>query len=168
MEEYKQTVDNIMERVRGRKRSCIIAGDANAASPLWGAKTTNTKGVHWTDWVATLDLVTLNRGDTRTFTRNNNTRSETEVTNSTEHNAAEQKRWIKTVSRRHNLLLTEPSYTLKKLTEKIRTAQEISSIRKANSSADQPYWLNENIARVWKRRRKTTNDNQENNMVAEC
>ncbi|KAG5858212.1 hypothetical protein JTB14_017969 [Gonioctena quinquepunctata] len=75
-----------------------------------------------------------------------------------------------------NMLLTEPSYTLKKLTEKIRTAQEISSIRKANSSDDQPYWWNENIAslrrdcntarRVWKRI-KMTNDNQENNTVAE-
>lgn len=70
MLEYKSLVDDIMNLIRVRARPALIAGDINAKSSLWGSPIADAKGEYWAEWIATLNLVVQNKGDTPTFKRN--------------------------------------------------------------------------------------------------
>ncbi|KAB0790005.1 hypothetical protein PPYR_15704, partial [Photinus pyralis] len=45
----------------------IIAGDINAASPAWGARSSNNRGEIIMEWLETLNLVVVNTGSKPTF-----------------------------------------------------------------------------------------------------
>ncbi|XP_074026223.1 uncharacterized protein [Leptinotarsa decemlineata] len=66
LDQYKSEVDEIMNAVDALSKEMVIAGDFNAASPLWGSA--NIKSEHWADWIASKNLTVQNRGDTPTFT----------------------------------------------------------------------------------------------------
>lgn len=91
MDRYRALGDEIMNKVI-RTNSYVIMGDLNAASPLWGAPITNPKGAYWAEWIATLDLVVHNNGDTPTFQRGES-KSFIDVTISTSNLAGRIKGW---------------------------------------------------------------------------
>ncbi|XP_074040753.1 uncharacterized protein [Leptinotarsa decemlineata] len=69
LEQYKREVDDIMDAVTEVDKKMVIAGDINAASPLWGSPRANVKGEHWADWIASKNLSVQNKGDMPTFVR---------------------------------------------------------------------------------------------------
>lgn len=69
IEEFKKTVDDIMNEVRNRKKEAIVAGDFNAKSQLWSSPKQDKRGEYIEEWAATLNLTILNEGDSPTFVR---------------------------------------------------------------------------------------------------
>ncbi|KAK9759231.1 Endonuclease-reverse transcriptase [Popillia japonica] len=70
----------------------IVLGDINSKSTLWGSPTNDRRGVYWTEWMAALNLVALNTGDTPTF-RRGDCRSYIDVTCSTQEMARKFRDW---------------------------------------------------------------------------
>lgn len=90
--DFKQVIDGIMELVRNNKRQAIILGDLNAKSPLWNSKTKDKRGEYIEEWVATLDIVAMNGGNSPTFVRGES-ESYIDVTFSTQSLATKVHNW---------------------------------------------------------------------------
>ncbi|KAG5862360.1 hypothetical protein JTB14_030583 [Gonioctena quinquepunctata] len=78
-EDYRDKLENIMEKARRCQSGKIIAGDSNAKSAEWGSPTTDARGTILMDWTSTLNLIVQNRGSKPTFVRRA-TRSSIDVT----------------------------------------------------------------------------------------
>lgn len=90
--EFKQYIDKVMTNIRDSKKEKIFAGDLNAKSNAWGSPYTDARGKYVDEWVAELDLVIMNRGNTPTFERGNS-RSFIDVTGATANVAKKIKGW---------------------------------------------------------------------------
>lgn len=60
-------LDEISVHIRRSNNKCIVAGDFNCKSPLWGMKKTDARGAIMEEWIAQMDLCILNEGDKPTF-----------------------------------------------------------------------------------------------------
>lgn len=65
---FEEALDEIMNDVRIIGRESVITGDFNSKSPVWGSPSTDTRGDKVVEWLATMDLTTLNDGNP-TFVR---------------------------------------------------------------------------------------------------
>lgn len=63
----EQMLDEITTLIRKSNNKCIIAGDFNCKSTLWGMNKTDIRGSKMEEWVAELDLLLLNDGNEPTF-----------------------------------------------------------------------------------------------------
>lgn len=69
--DLEETLSAIGDLVRNSSVNTIIAGDFNAKSPQWGMNLTDSRGKVMTEWIASNDLIVVNKGDTPTFQREN-------------------------------------------------------------------------------------------------
>ncbi|KAI5723445.1 hypothetical protein M8J76_006122 [Diaphorina citri] len=72
------SVDNFIEylqhltmSVAEQRKPCIICGDFNSKSVMWGALRTDRRGEILTEWLAAHDLTVVNTGNSPTFVRGN-------------------------------------------------------------------------------------------------
>nr|XP_023026241.1 uncharacterized protein LOC111514228 [Leptinotarsa decemlineata] len=67
---YKKKVSDIIEVERRTRKRCIILGDINAKSVLWGPPVSDprARGDYWAEWLAALEMVVMNTGLEPTFT----------------------------------------------------------------------------------------------------
>lgn len=89
--EFEEEVHGIMREVQGAGE-CIVMGDLNVKSPLWGSPVTDKRGEHWTEWMAALDLVVLNVGNKPTFIRGRS-ESHIDITCATQQMAKRVVKW---------------------------------------------------------------------------
>ncbi|KAG5886457.1 hypothetical protein JTB14_012869 [Gonioctena quinquepunctata] len=68
-EDYRDKLENIMQKARRCQSEKIIAGDFNAKSAEWGSPTTDARGTILMDWTSTPNLIVQNRGSKPTFVR---------------------------------------------------------------------------------------------------
>ncbi|XP_052738128.1 uncharacterized protein LOC128198188 [Bicyclus anynana] len=68
-DQFRQDLEELSASVRLQRGKVLVAGDFNAASTIWGSKTTNKRGQHLMDIIADLDLSVANTGNTPTFER---------------------------------------------------------------------------------------------------
>lgn len=80
--EYKNEVDAIMNMIKMCGKEAVVMGDINSKSPQWGAPHSDRRGNYWTEWMAELDLITINEGNSPTFVRGSS-KSHIDVTCST-------------------------------------------------------------------------------------
>lgn len=92
IEDYKATVDIIMQDAGVRASEKIILGDINAKSPLWGSPQEDKRGEYWCEWLATLNMGVLNDGKKPTFIRGQS-KSYIDVTCSTNKIQKEIRKW---------------------------------------------------------------------------
>lgn len=71
--EFESYLDELQRSVSGCPLSCIIGGDFNAKSSVWGGKTNDRRGDILLDWIASNNLIIQNQGFEPTFRRNNST-----------------------------------------------------------------------------------------------
>jgi len=71
--DYNLTLDRLSNIIRGFGENCIVAGDFNAKSLLWGSPRTNWRGSVLERWAAGLDLRIVNAGNEPTCIRSNGT-----------------------------------------------------------------------------------------------
>lgn len=67
--EYRDYVNKLMYDVRGLAKEVVVIGDINSKSPEWGSPIRDNRGDYWTEWLAELNMVVNNTGDTPTFVR---------------------------------------------------------------------------------------------------
>lgn len=89
---YELRLHNIMEEALRWEMPCIIAGDINAKSGMWGSPTTDARGEMWEELMSTLGLMAVNQGTKPTFVRGQS-RSFIDVTLATEQIASKIKNW---------------------------------------------------------------------------
>lgn len=68
IQDLEETLQEIESHLRMNRTEAVIAGDFNAKSPQWGMSLTDRRGHILTDWVASNDLVLINKGNKPTFT----------------------------------------------------------------------------------------------------
>lgn len=69
---FKQKLHEIQRDIEGMtSKGILVGGDFNAKSFAWNSPVSNIRGDILGDWLASLDLTLMNRGDTPTFIRNN-------------------------------------------------------------------------------------------------
>jgi len=71
--DFNLTLDRLSNAIRGFGENCIVAGDFNAKSLLWGSPRTNWRGSALERWAAGLDLRIVNVGSEPTCIRHNGT-----------------------------------------------------------------------------------------------
>jgi len=69
--EFNVTLDRLAAVIRSSGGNCIIAGDFNAKSPLWGGPRTNWRGSVLERWAAGLELRIINVGNEPTCIKQN-------------------------------------------------------------------------------------------------
>lgn len=67
--DYEDFVLRLERSIRASVLPCVVAGDFNAKSRIWGSPTEDQRGTILSDLVAALDLTTCNNGDSPTFVR---------------------------------------------------------------------------------------------------
>lgn len=67
LSELEDMLDQMSAIIRRGNNKCIVAGDFNSKSPLWGMSKTDARGAKMEEWVAQLDLLPLNEGSKPTF-----------------------------------------------------------------------------------------------------
>ncbi|KAG5870209.1 hypothetical protein JTB14_017950 [Gonioctena quinquepunctata] len=67
--DYRDKLENIIEKARRCQSEKIIAGDFNAKSAEWGSPTTDARETILMCWTSTLNLIVQNRGSKPTFVR---------------------------------------------------------------------------------------------------
>lgn len=90
--EFKSYIDKLMDMVGQDSKEAIILGDLNIKSPQWGAPRTDARGEYFTEWISSMNIITLNSGNTPTFIRGNSV-SYIDVTCSTSKIARYIKNW---------------------------------------------------------------------------
>lgn len=68
--EFEKYILDLATSVSSQKKPCIIGGDFNSKSTLWGSPTTDKRGQALTEWMAASSLVSVNSNRTPTFVRN--------------------------------------------------------------------------------------------------
>jgi len=69
--DFNVTIDELSTVIRAVRGECIVAGDFNAKSVLWGSPGSDFRGLVLERWAAGLDLRIINTGDTPTCVRHN-------------------------------------------------------------------------------------------------
>jgi len=67
--DFNVTLDRLSTAIRGFGGNCIVAGDYNAKSLLWGSPRTSWRGSVLERWAAELDLRIVNVGNEPTCVR---------------------------------------------------------------------------------------------------
>lgn len=67
--EFEYFILRLERSIRTSALPCVVAGDFNAKSRLWGSPTEDKRGVILADMMSALDLYACNSGDTPTFVR---------------------------------------------------------------------------------------------------
>lgn len=70
---FENMLDEIAGHIRNSAGKCIIAGDFNSKSPLWGMARSDNRGSIMEDWIAQNNLVVMNEGNKPTFQSENYT-----------------------------------------------------------------------------------------------
>ncbi|XP_060516906.1 uncharacterized protein LOC132696213 [Cylas formicarius] len=66
-ETYLRFLHHLKLSIRNQRNQCLICGDFNAKSVMWGSPINDHKGDILSEWCSELDLVMLNRGTMPTF-----------------------------------------------------------------------------------------------------
>lgn len=61
-EDFKKTADEMINKIKQKKKEAIVLGDLNAKSPQWGAPQTDRRGDYWTECMAQQDMIVCNDG----------------------------------------------------------------------------------------------------------
>lgn len=70
MKAFEQLIDDLEDNIRAATLArIIVAGDFNAKSPVWRSRSTDRKGSHLAEMVASLGYTALNEGISNTFRR---------------------------------------------------------------------------------------------------
>lgn len=69
IDEYIVYLQRLAMSISEQRKPCIIGGDFNSKSYLWGSPTTNARGEILLEWLAGLDLTIANLGNVPTFVR---------------------------------------------------------------------------------------------------
>lgn len=67
IEQYKEKVKEIIQKIQTSGRESVVAGDINARSQLWGSQGVDVKGQVWEESFAALNMTVANDGQTPTF-----------------------------------------------------------------------------------------------------
>jgi len=70
-EDFQDTLDDLHLDICASGGGCVITGDFNAKSVLWGSPRTNWRGSVLERWAAGLDLRIINSGNVPTCVRHN-------------------------------------------------------------------------------------------------
>ena len=68
-DDFLRKLETLEDSLRTTTGEVLVAGDFNCKSPEWGSKKLDKRGEALSEFVAGLDLVVLNEGDTFTFRR---------------------------------------------------------------------------------------------------
>ncbi|XP_056647307.1 uncharacterized protein LOC130451974 [Diorhabda sublineata] len=71
LEVFGIILNQLKDAIGTRNKKCLIAGDFNAKAAIWGSIENDKRGDMLSEWAADLDLVSLNHGNTPTFSRGN-------------------------------------------------------------------------------------------------